>query len=323
MAEQESPRQPDERLPGPDRLAQDPLSGLPNEQLFHLRFPAEFGLAREHESNGALLAMRLDDVVAINDRYGRAGGDDALRAVGYILSNVRAAPGRETHAAFRLGGPLFGYFIPACSAPEARAVAEEIHDIVQRSEIFLQRITVSIGIVNFYELFMEDGSREQLALRAEQVALSRLGVAERRGANTICDSTESPTTTVTAGRTTVLLADPEPAAMELLVRAMEAAELVVEIRENGEDALAFVQVSPPALIICEAMLPRLDGFTVRERLRTNALWNAIPFILVSHRKTDELVRKAVERDIRHFFRKPVSLTEVTGLVVNIARSAAR
>jgi hypothetical protein len=29
----------------------------------------------------------------------------------------------------------------------------------------------------------------------------------------------------------------------------------------------------------------------------------------------------VERDIRHFFRKPVSLTEVVGLAVNLTRKA--
>ena len=70
------------------------------------------------------------------------------------------------------------------------------------------------------------------------------------------------------------------------------------------------------------MCPRLNGFTLRERLQTNALWNAIPFILVSHRKNEDLIRKAVERDIRHFFRKPVSLTEVAGLAVNLTRKAS-
>jgi hypothetical protein len=34
-----------------------------------------------------------------------------------------------------------------------------------------------------------------------------------------------------------------------------------------------------------------------------------------------LIRKAVERDIRHFFRKPVPLTEVAGLVINLTRRA--
>jgi len=308
-------------LSGAERLTHDPLTGLPNEHLFRLQLPREFSRARERERNGAFLAVRLDDIVALNDKYGRAGGDEALRAVAYILQNVRAGAGREPHVIFKLGGPLFGYYLPECSAPEARGTAEEIHEKVQQSEIYLQRLTVSIGLTNFYELFMEDGSTEQLALRIEQTALYRLDIAGKQGANTICDSSKT-TAAAVSSRPTVLLVDPDPDSLELLIRSLEAAELVVQVSQDGESAMTAIQAHPPEVIVCEAMSPRLNGFTIRERLQTNALWNAIPFILVSHRKNDELIRKAVERNIRHFFRKPVSLTEVTGLILNITRRAA-
>jgi diguanylate cyclase (GGDEF)-like protein len=308
-------------LSGAERLTHDPLTGLPNEHLFRLQLPREFSRARERERNGAFLAVRLDEIVALNDKYGRAGGDEALRAVAYILQNVRAGAGREPHVIFKLGGPLFGYYLPECSAPEARGTAEEIHEKVQQSEIYLQRLTVSIGLINFYELFMEDGSTEQLALRIEQTALYRLDIAGKQGANTICDSSKT-TAAAVSSRPTVLLVDPDPDSLELLIRSLEAAELVIQVSQDGESAMSAIQAHPPEVIVCEAMSPRLNGFTIRERLQTNALWNAIPFILVSHRKNDELIRKAVERNIRHFFRKPVSLTEVTGLILNITRRAA-
>ena len=322
MATQKPPSPPEPFLAGGERLVRDLLTGLPNEHLFRLQLPVEFSRARERERNGALLAVKLDDIASLNERHGRSGGDEALRAVASILASLRARPGRETHVVFRLTGSMFGYFIPECSAPEARAAAEEVHEQVQQSQLFLQRLTVSIGVVNFYELFMEDGTDEQLARRIERTALYRLGVAGKRGANTICDSSDTAGAEVSS-RPTVLLVDPDPDSMELLVRALEAAELAVQVCRDGEAALAAVQASPPAVIVCEAMSPRLDGFTVRERLQTNALWNAIPFILVSHRKNDELIRKAVERDIRHYFRKPVSLTEVGGLLVNLVRAGAR
>ncbi len=315
------PAGPEQVLPSNARLTRDALTGLPSGQVFKPYLRSEFVRAREEERNGSLLAIRLDDIVAINAMRGREAGDEALRAVAYILDNVRAAPGRESHVVFKLAGPLFGYQMPACSAAEARTAAEEIHEKVQRSEVYLQRLTVSIGIVNFYELFMEEGTTEQLALRLEQTALHRLGIAGRQGGNSICDSSETATAAVSPRRT-VLLVDPDPGSMELLIRALESAELVVQVCEDGESALAAIQSNPPGAIVCEAMSPRLDGFTLRERLRTNALWNAIPFILLSHGKNEELIRKAVERDIRHFFRKPVSLTEVTGLLVNLTRSAA-
>jgi diguanylate cyclase (GGDEF)-like protein len=301
------------------RLFRDPLTLLPNEHLFHHRLPEEFEWARDREANGALLVLKLDRILEINAAHGRSGGDEALRAMASVLERYRAGQGRESHSAVRLSGPLFGYSIPTCSAPEAKAAADEIRRLVQQSRLYVGQLTVSVGVVNYYELFMENGTRESLALRIEQTAVHRMGIAERQGGNTVCDASDTEAGPASA-HPLVLLVDPDPQSMELLVRALRAAEIDVRVCEDGESAVAAVQEAVPRAIICEAMCPRINGFSVREQMRANSLWNAIPFILVSHRKNDDMIRKAVEVDIRHFFRKPVNLTEVVGLVVNILRS---
>jgi diguanylate cyclase (GGDEF)-like protein len=309
-------------LSGDERLTIDPLTGLRNEQLFRLRLPHEFARARERETNAALLLVKLDGIIALNARQGRMRGDEALRVVAQVLEARRSAPGRQGQLAFRLGGPVFGYYLPACGSPEAKAMAEEIRQAVMEPELYLEPITVSIGVVNLYEFFLADGTTEEIALQIEQTALHRLSIAERQGANTVCDTSE-PAEASAAARPAVLVVEPDPASIELLLHALKTAGFAVEVREDGESALALVQASPPGVIICEAMVPRLDGFTVRERLRANALWNAIPFILVSHRKNEELIRKAVQAGIRHYFRKPLSIVEVVGLVGNLVRSGPR
>ncbi len=93
--------------------------------------------------------------------------------------------------------------------------------------------------------------------------------------------------------------------------------------QNGEAAIASLEASPPSLVVCEAMTPRLNGFVIRERLRASPRLAAIPFILVSHRKTEEMIRRAVELDIRYFFRKPLSIVEIVGLAANLTRSPSR
>ena len=323
MGLMERSRQIDERPAGEDRLITDPLTGLRNEHLFRLRLPHEFSVARERETNAALLAVKLDNLVAINAARGRPAGDDALRAIAHVLDGFRAAEvrgsgERSARLAFRLGGPVFGFYMTACSTAEARTVAEEIRRRVSESQLFLERLSVSIGVVNLYELFLAEGTPEEIARHIEEIALYRLGVAEGRGANTICDGSDIAASTVSR-RAAVLVIDPDAASLELLLHALEAADFEVRVCGDGESGLASIESAPPAVIICEAMTPRLDGFTIRERLRANAYWNTIPFILVSHRKTDEQVRRAVAADIRHYFRKPISITEVAGLVSNLTR----
>jgi diguanylate cyclase (GGDEF)-like protein len=305
-----------------ERLTKDANTGLRNEYFFRLRLPDEFAAARRNESNASFLIIKIDNIISINSKHGRAGGDEALRAIAHELENCKATPARSSHSVFKLGGPLFGYYIPSASAPEARSLAEQIHDAVIHSELFIEKLSVSIGIVNFYEFFLEGGTYQDLALRIEQTALYRLSIAEQMGTNTICDSSDI-SEHMTSSKPLVLIVEPDPASIELLINALSAAGFDVHTCENGETAIFFIQSKKPSVIICAAMAPRIDGFTLRERLRANALLNAIPFILVSHKKNEELIHKAVERDIRHFFRKPISIEEIVGLITNITRSSTR
>ena len=76
------------------------------------------------------------------------------------------------------------------------------------------------------------------------------------------------------------------------------------------------QIVPDA-IAAEVMLPKRNGFALREELRHDARLSQIPFVLVSHRKTDEVVLKASLLGIVHFLAKPFSLVELTGLLHNL------
>jgi len=266
-----------------------------------------------------MVAIKLDNILAINAQHGRSGGDEALRAVAFVLESYRSAGPRDSHLAFKLSGPVFGYYVPACGAPQARSLAEEIRDRVTNSELYIGKLSVSLGVVNFYEFFLAEGSREEIAQLIEQTAFHRLGIAERTGGNTICDTSDVTEAAVSA-RPAVLIVDPQPPSVELLVHALKAADFTVKTSTDGEQAISVIQSSPPSAILCEAMTPRLDGFAIRDRMRANALWNAIPFILVSHKKTEDFIRKAVEGKILHFLKKPLSVTEVVGLVTNLTRN---
>ena len=87
----------------------DPLTSLPNRNLFNERLAADFA------SQGpgrvlAVLLVDLDDFKAINDSYGHETGDALLAAVGQRL---RAAV-REGDTAARLGGDEFVIALPNC-----------------------------------------------------------------------------------------------------------------------------------------------------------------------------------------------------------------
>ncbi len=85
-------------------LTVDELTGLSNRRGFYQSFEAELDRVNRGQNKGGLMIMiDLDRFKAINDTFGHAAGDEALRIVGaFLQSNVRAMD-----CAARLGGDEF------------------------------------------------------------------------------------------------------------------------------------------------------------------------------------------------------------------------
>jgi two-component system cell cycle response regulator len=257
-----------------------------------------FARAREREANGALLVVGLAKGAGRNPAtLGEAAGPVIFKQPDIVRHE--------------LGESAIGCILPDCSAPEARSKADAIRTA-------LAPAPVCVGIVNFYEFFAADGTLPEIVREIERVARDRLETA-RRGPGTVCD-TSDPAAPRTEYRPSVFVIEPDPVSVELLTAALDAAGFAVSSFQNGEAAIASLEASRPDLVICEVMTPRMNGFVIRERLRASPRLEAIPFILVSHRKTEEMIRRAVELDIRHFFRKPLSIVEIVGLAANLTRS---
>ena len=88
----------------------DPLTGLPNRELF--RRTVEDALARGRRGEkGALVLIDLDHFKEVNDTLGHPAGDELLRIVGQRL--IEALRTDDTVA--RLGGDEFGLVLPRSS----------------------------------------------------------------------------------------------------------------------------------------------------------------------------------------------------------------
>ncbi|MGC8627234.1 MAG: GGDEF domain-containing protein [Acidimicrobiales bacterium] len=85
----------------------DALTGLLNRRSYELQLDQAVARARRYGWPFALVLLDLDNFKVVNDRYGHAAGDAALRAVG---SELRAAL-RSGDVAARLGGDEFALLV--------------------------------------------------------------------------------------------------------------------------------------------------------------------------------------------------------------------
>ena len=79
----------------------------------------------------------------------------------------------------------------------------------------------------------------------------------------------------------VLVVDDEPEIRNLLERTLSARGFTVETAPDGEEALARVAARRPALVLLDAMLPRIHGFEVARRLRADPRTRDVPVVMMT------------------------------------------
>ena len=125
----------------------DFMTQLPNRRYFMVQIEAELARIQcAKEGFAAILMCDLDHFKSINDTWGHAVGDRALRQFATIL---RAQLG-EKDIAGRVGGEEFAVVLPDADIAEARAFAERVQQRIVEAPLLEgdRRIalTVSIGI---------------------------------------------------------------------------------------------------------------------------------------------------------------------------------
>ncbi|HRZ65945.1 MAG TPA: histidine kinase N-terminal 7TM domain-containing protein [Spirochaetia bacterium] len=124
----------------------DELTGLCNRRRFFEEAAREFAHAsREGRSLGVAI-LDIDHFKAVNDSYGHAAGDEALRAVAARLSKVL----READILCRYGGEEFAVLFPGADPAAALRAAERLRLAIGSAPILWEgkelRVTSSAGV---------------------------------------------------------------------------------------------------------------------------------------------------------------------------------
>jgi DNA-binding response OmpR family regulator len=82
-------------------------------------------------------------------------------------------------------------------------------------------------------------------------------------------------------RRRVLVVDDEPEIRKLVEKALTAQGYEVETASDGEEGLQKVQERPPDLVLLDAMLPRMHGFEVARRLRSDPRTRPVPIVMMT------------------------------------------
>lgn len=114
--------------------------------------------------------------------------------------------------------------------------------------------------------------------------------------------------------TTILVIEDEQAVRENLQEILEMEDFNVLTAENGKIGLQMAIEQQPNLIICDVMMPELDGYGVITSLRQNSVTVGTPFIFLSAKATDEDRQKGLQLGANEYLTKPFTPRDICNAI---------
>ena len=127
----------------------DALTGLPNRRSLMETFTSECERARRYGQPLSVLFIDIDKFKPINDQYGHAAGDEALK----LLARTMRSTMRTTDMVARLAGDEFIALLPGSTREEAQIAASRLRDAIAQTTLLHQgvsiKLQISVGITEY------------------------------------------------------------------------------------------------------------------------------------------------------------------------------
>ncbi len=125
------------------------------------------------------------------------------------------------------------------------------------------------------------------------------------------------------GKQTILLVDDENNLLSLWTLRLESAGYSVVTAESGEEAMALLSASAPALVITDLRMGGIDGITLYEAIRK--VNRSIPVIIITAYGSIEEAVEATKKGVYSFLTKPIDgrllLHEIEKALVHTGQSS--
>ncbi|MDG2186245.1 MAG: response regulator [Mariniblastus sp.] len=115
----------------------------------------------------------------------------------------------------------------------------------------------------------------------------------------------------------ILIVDDNQANCELLEAYLDGIACETAIAQDGQQALEMVSEFQPDLILLDVMMPKLSGFEVCQKLKSEPATSRIMILMVTALNELGDIERAVDAGTNDFLSKPVNRVELIKRVENM------
>ena len=118
-------------------------------------------------------------------------------------------------------------------------------------------------------------------------------------------------------RKTILLVDDDSVMRTRLKAALEPYYDVVEAKDGMEAVDLAGKMAAPAMIVCDVVMPRVDGFTLAKIMKGNPVMKRVPIMFVSSRNSPQDVTQALVLGACQYVLKSVPVGDIVAKIRKI------
>ena len=119
-----------------------------------------------------------------------------------------------------------------------------------------------------------------------------------------------PTSGIDLSNSTILLVDDNEQNLELMQAFLEELSCTIQTASDGIEAIKKIERSVPDLLILDVMMPRMSGFEVCQKIKSQPSTRDVVVIMVTALNEISDYERAVDCGTDEFITKPVNKLEL-------------
>jgi two-component system sensor histidine kinase/response regulator len=112
----------------------------------------------------------------------------------------------------------------------------------------------------------------------------------------------------------ILVVEDEPHIRDNIRQILEMSDFEVAIAPNGKQGLELASSEHPDLILCDIMMPELDGYGMLAQLRQNQSTAAIPLVFLTAKSELADYNEGIALGASDYLVKPFEMLELLQVV---------